>query len=91
VVSAVRLLLTFALRSTFGALAQGTPVDRDDIAGLDAAHDDRPGYRTRRWPWQAGVNAVGTALISPTSSTAPRTTTVNSSLEATVTVGVNGH
>ena len=39
--SAVRLLLTRVLWSSLGALAQGTTVERDDVARLDAAHDDR--------------------------------------------------
>jgi Domain of unknown function (DUF1772) len=61
--------------------------ERDDIARLGAAHDDRPGYRCRGWPSQAGVNGVGTVLTSLTSSMVPRTSTVNSSPEATVIVG----
>jgi len=41
----------------------------------------------RGCPSQAGVKGVGTALISSTSSKAPRTSTVNSSPESTVIVG----
>jgi len=51
--SAVQLLLTLAFRSSVGALAQRTTVDRDDIAGLGAAHDDRrqgvPVASPREW------------------------------------------
>jgi hypothetical protein len=71
-----------------GALARGTTVDRGAIAGLGAAHDNQPGYRSQGgWPSQAGVNGVGTALISSTSSKAPRTSTMNSSPASTVIVG----
>jgi hypothetical protein len=66
----MRLLLTSALRSSVGALAQKTTIGRDDIAKLGAARDDRPGYRRQMVPSQAGVNGVGTALISSTSSKA---------------------
>jgi hypothetical protein len=41
----MRLLRTPAFRSSVGALDRGQTVDRDDIAGLDAGHDDRPGDR----------------------------------------------
>jgi hypothetical protein len=39
------LLLTFAPRSSVGTLAQGTTVDRDYIAGLGAARDNRLSHR----------------------------------------------
>src|SRR6266436_1597309 len=48
--SAVNLLRTPAFRSSVGALAQGTTVDRNTIAGLGAAHDNRPGYRSQGMP-----------------------------------------
>src|SRR5215831_2231881 len=41
----------------------------------------------RGCPSQAGVKGVGTALMSSTSSKAPRTSIVNSSPESTVIVG----
>jgi hypothetical protein len=66
--STVKLLLTSALRSSVGALARGTTVDRDDIPRLGAAHDDRLGHRRQGWPSQADVNGVGAALISSTLS-----------------------
>src|ERR1700730_13698514 len=72
------LLRTSALRPTAGALAQGTTVDRDDIAGLGAAHNNRPGYRRQGWPSRAGVDGVGTAPMSSTSSKAPRPSPANS-------------
>jgi len=37
-------------------------VDRDDIPGLGAAHDDQPGYRRQRMPIASGANGVGIAL-----------------------------
>jgi hypothetical protein len=44
----VKLLLTSAPRSSVGALAQWITVDRDDIAGLGAAYNDRPGFGRQR-------------------------------------------
>jgi hypothetical protein len=46
-----------------------------------------PVIGARGCPSQAGVKGVGTALMSSTSSKAPRTSTVNSSPEATIIVG----
>ncbi len=46
----MRLLLTPAFRSSVGALAQGTTVDRDDVAELGAADGNRPGDRCEEMP-----------------------------------------
>ncbi len=80
--SAMRLLLTFALSSTVSALAEGTTVDRDDVTRLGAVHNGQPSIGARRWPWLAGVNGIGTALISSTSLKTPRTATKNCSQES---------
>lgn len=50
-----------------------------------------PAIGASGWPSHAGVNGVGTDLMSSMSSKAPRTSTVNSSPESTViTGGVRG-
>jgi len=45
-----------------GERGQLDGVDRDDIPGLGAAHDDQPGYRRQRMPIASGANGVGIAL-----------------------------
>jgi hypothetical protein len=58
-----------------------------DKAGLSPRTTIGPAIGAKGCPSQAGVNGVCTALISSTSSKAPRTSTVNSSPGSTVIVG----
>ena len=69
--SAVNLLLISALRSSVGALAQGTTVDRDAIAGFGTAHDNRPGYRRQGMPVASRREWCRYRAVSSTSSKAP--------------------